>query len=363
MKNLNNKMSSSESESESENEIEEIIKICHTCNKNININDDNGYMNCDVCDTYLCEECHNDVYLYNVYILDQTEEGNDVFDILDCNKCGQRVCSDCETVYIFDPDYTTSCSECITKEDLITFIDQQKKRYKEAKIIERLKLIFHEINIPFLEYGAVCQVLINNNIEDKDKLIQRVKEVHYLYNYCDIVNYIRKIPENTNKTKIFTHFQLAEYEIIQKEKGYPKYWPWENKKKYQEEKEAKLKPIITNHQIKLPLEILIYIFKLSDDKLNLMKVLQGLEKELICEHFSIKKSNYLYKVTYGKSCRDCKIEVFEQEYWSCDECFHRRYNLNIKHNNFESIIELIFEECYYCKCTTCNKGLINGIKY
>lgn len=342
------------SESESENEIEDIIKICHTCNKNINIYDDSGYMNCDVCDKTLCEECHNDVYLYNVYILDQTEEGNDVFDILYCDKCGQRVCSDCETVYIFDDDYTTSCNECITKEDLITFINRQKKRYKEAKIIERLKLIFHEINVPFSEYGAVCQVLINNNIKDKDELIQRVKEVYYLYNYCDISKYIGKILKDDNKRKILTHFQQAEYEIIQKEKGYPKYWPWENEKEYQKEKEAKLKPIITNHKIKLPLEILIYIFKLSDDKLNLIKVFKDFEKILKCQDCKIKKSNNLYKITYNGSCRDCKVKVIEEEYFSCDECFDKKHELIVKPK---------VDTCYYCKYETWNKSfLIDGLK-
>lgn len=353
------------SESEPEPEDENEFEICNTCNKNININDDNGYMNCDVCDTYLCEECHNDVYLYNVYILNLTEEGNDVFDILYCDKCGKRVCSDCETVYIFDDDYTTSCNECITKEDLITFIDRQKKRYKEAKIIERLKVIFNEINIPFSEYSAVCQVLINNNIKDREKLIQRIKEVHYLYNYCDISKYIGKISKDDNKREIMTHFQQAEYEIIQKEKGYPKFWPWENEKEYQKEKEQKNKIQIIKYSpnITLPIEILIHIFKLSDDKLNLTKVFKDFEKILKCQDCKIKKSNNLYRITYNGSCRDCKVRVVEEEYWSCNECFYKRYKFDSENDKFKILTEQENKICHYCRRVIWNVSLIKGIKF
>lgn len=110
----------------------ENIKKCHVCKKNINISEeyekDTEYMDCDICEEYMCVKClysYDHESLYDIIC-------KNIYYIYVCTKDGGWYCTKCVKFYITDMEEYSDvlcCEKCATKEDLINFIQKLKDKY------------------------------------------------------------------------------------------------------------------------------------------------------------------------------------------------------------------------------------------
>ena len=107
-------------------------------------------------------------------------------------------------------------------------------------IFQRKNLLINKLNKVGLELRSgskLCQKYIEKAQGNVDNIVERMCQMKYLYDYCNIQEVLNKLSKERKETVHFIHFpymlpplfEKAENIILEKQK-YPKYWPWQVEK-------------------------------------------------------------------------------------------------------------------------------------
>lgn len=134
--------------------------------------------------------------------------------------------------------WTKSCIECLNEAKERRIRLKLQKKLKINREIE-LKEGLRKVGLPLRDDSSFCANYINTGHPDIDIVVDRMCEVHYLYNYCDMYNEIGKIIKKRNKNKDHgdkydrydrwersSPFDEAEENILERIGGYPETFPW-----------------------------------------------------------------------------------------------------------------------------------------
>lgn len=205
-------------------------EYCVECSSVIKYNE----YTCDKCDILYCDEC-DDEYLTEVYI-----------------SCKEDDCLNCKVEYCFNDRHYKRCPNCI--DDEFEAIIQQEKEYEEqlhkeyekqeqrfqylkSTKSERKKVIIKALSDKGVELRTdsnLCKKYINQDEGDLYEIVERMCELKYLYEYCDMRKELRKVEHDHIETLNAGYypdcsvFQEAEDNIIRRLNGYPSKYPWQH---------------------------------------------------------------------------------------------------------------------------------------
>jgi hypothetical protein len=107
-----------------------------------------------------------------------------------------------------------------------------KRKKRKQKLTEALK----EYKLKIRADSSLCEQYINGTLKgwNLDKIVKRLCQMHYLFNYCNIQKYINIVKEDRQQEKRWNGYydgsvsvvDEAEELILKKIKKYPTVWPW-----------------------------------------------------------------------------------------------------------------------------------------
>jgi hypothetical protein len=201
------------------------IRECTICEKWI-CNDCSCYVGeCKTCDKCICDKCDRLEYYTNYntfYYCDKICCPADIFEkITDYNEyiAGNIKCKSCKSYFSIDKMYIRDdsyCDECCPDFIKTALLEVQNRKIELKSELKNYGLILRndsKLCESYIAYGG-----------DLNAVVQRMCEMKYLFDYCNIRDHISKI-KKSNKESIFSPFQEAEYNILKKN-NYPTFWPW-----------------------------------------------------------------------------------------------------------------------------------------
>lgn len=214
-------MTTSNSDVESSEEYEEMLVKCNDCH--IEMNDNYGYFTCILCKLSYCYSCQNEI-----------EE---------TYYCSNDNCYHCRRGNCFNTRRSgeTYCEKC-APEDVKESIEQHEKELLEAYDImaqnvddrrNELQVALQKMGLELREDSRYCKKYIEQNDGDVDEIVNRMCEMKFLFDYCDMRNVLDKVEKEHIETLEAGYFpdssvfDEAEYEVLGKT-PYPKIWPWLN---------------------------------------------------------------------------------------------------------------------------------------
>ncbi len=356
---------------------------CESCNKIYLLDNIDEIKQCNFCKKYYCDDCEADLSRYCEICLEYSCDKCAVFiehfeydrwsskiefycgeeccpdEILEeieeekQNENGFYKCSECKEYFkyetLYDYEDILYCDDCIPEEILLEFneMEEREKELKETLGKYKLKL---------REDSKLCENYIEDGEGDINEIVQRMCEMKYLFEYCNMRKRIKDI-KLQNKDSIFTPFQEAEYNILKEKGGYPKEWPWMISKLNKDSKNTMklpkyIKPIV-RHNVKIPFDIIAYIYELSEDKIHILKAIPELSSIPIkCETCDY-PSKYILINKYNDACHICKFNYNEIESYYCEPCL-KKYDL---YSNKVKKLKIMQKhtktdcdkwECHYC---------------
>ena len=175
--------------------------FCDECHKsnlgNYNNNEEDysdDFYTCS-CGLVECDDCY--------------ERGDTYFQ--NCAGCHERLCEGCLD-YIFEDDDDDSlyCFECL--KEYIPRRDKLENKLNENSLVLR-------------QDSKLCKKFIKTGEPSLEYIIQRMGEMKFLFEYCDM----REELEITEEMGYFYNriFDITENRVLGRINGYPKIFPWE----------------------------------------------------------------------------------------------------------------------------------------
>lgn len=348
------------------------IEIPHNCSRQ-----------CNICKIYYCPNCKS----YE-----------------NCEICGKWFCSNCASISdytyyynikytIYEPEYF--CLNCVPvniNNYTTTLKLQKEKNDRKNKLIKllnnsnifpinnnhtELQTNYVKLYNNYVENGTNYVEGIKNYVEDIKNykknlninyIVKRLCEIKFLYEHCDLQNVIKNVKDfgyqHTKFNYMFTTFQKAEYIINSKNFVINFELPNELLATFTHgATETSSQALYAKRQfnlLKLPNELIAHIYKLSDNKFNLVRTLPWLKNIPLncqnhCLHSEI-RAKILVKVQHNDSCANCQLNFNEKEEVLCNiKCdrSHLDFSKIVSFNNCDKLLNTSFmtdsvKKCYYC---------------
>jgi hypothetical protein len=287
-------------------------------------------------ETYCCQDCHNNCnvcfecgefssmeqdYMFKIYdngyktyhydcipkIYEDILYDDDVVQTSQCEKCKNFIQGD----DIYSKYAWAYCPKCCNIKNK-NKIDNERVLSAERKqdLIKQLSLFDLELN-----KNKICDDYINN--------INSKFNIDYVVNICCGLKYLEfnniKEDEKTIEekykeyNKIFNIQEFKEFIMFKKIPNDIKVWPWMDKSIYS----------IKINKIQLPLEVIIHIYHLSNNKMELITALPPLVNErLKCQ--CGERANFIIYRLVKNSCHSCQLNYTEYEETKCFSCLYEK---------------------------------------
>ena len=201
-------------------------------------------------DKYVCNDCKDlDKYtlMYKTYVKKEYYFDPEDYDLV---KYHSTMRSNITTLYVLEDIINTFCElhgldpaneDAITnkKSELQQLKNQRKRKVRSREEMcnvrrEQLVAALQQFHLELRGDSKLCHGYINGTIKDwtVDKIVERMCEMKYLYEYCHIENYMEKARRSNERELLDGYipdcsvFQVAEDMALRKHGGYPQAWPW-----------------------------------------------------------------------------------------------------------------------------------------
>lgn len=166
----------------------------------------------------------------------------------DCAKCRRRYCFDCadsdsvfpliyhrclgECYYCdnhtcygwYEETIRKLCVHCATDE-LRELVDESERRFEQRRartmllteVLARYQLIIRTDS-------KLCTKYINGDEDDLSMIVDKLCQVRYLYDYCEMENELQRVANTTVSRELI--FSTAKNNIVKRIGVYPMNWPW-----------------------------------------------------------------------------------------------------------------------------------------
>lgn len=183
---------------------------------------------CNKCDTFICEKCDSKLVLEHV-------------SSFTCDICQYTFC-ECSDPVERENRTNTYCEDCAPQsvidenEELEREFEEycSKMRLNESQKPQRKNDLIKALSEKGLELRSdskLCSKYINTGEGEIDEIVDRMCQMKYLFDYCDMRKVLHEVGKEYDETldagyiPDFRVFDYAEYTILQTT-SYPETWPW-----------------------------------------------------------------------------------------------------------------------------------------
>ena len=204
--------------------------LCETDLEEILNKQDVSNITCE-CNNILCEKCvvisgHGNTYCIKCMYGDCCNCLSEITKDSGwtCRECREELCELCS----YGSEY---CDECKQEQESEEYDINEIESERQIRY-EKLKHLLEKQGLKLRNDSKLCYKYINTGQGDLDYIIERMSQMKYLYEYCDMKKELEKVSlENEEILEAgyfpdMSVFDEAEANILERIDEYPKVWPW-----------------------------------------------------------------------------------------------------------------------------------------